>query len=117
MGQRKHDTGNLRRQSNSSQQQRTGGLADPFTQEADHRDKVVEVIKPLHNALHDSSLANDRQERSAALAVTRVRVAIFERSVVRLFCMGDSPMKQFPTLPCGFILERNHWRFSVRAFL
>jgi len=105
MGQRKQYATNLHRQSNRGQQQRVRGIPDSFSEEADHRDKVVEIVQPLHNAFHAFGLADDRQERSAALAVMRVRVTIFERSIVRLLRMGDSPMKQFPTLPCGFVLE------------
>jgi len=117
MRKRKQDSAYLERD------RRTGGdygkaeFSDALADQPDHRDQVVEIIQKLREAFHGNSLANDGQHRAAAFRVARLGISLIERRDVRLFRMGYCPMKQLPALPCGLILEKDHWRFSFLALV
>jgi len=117
MRKRKQDSAYLERD------RRTGGdyskaeFSDALADQPDHRDQVVEIIQKLREAFHGNSLANDGQHRAVAFRVARLGISLIERRDVRLFRMGYCPMKQLPALPCGLILEKDHWRFSFLALV
>ncbi len=102
---------------------RTGGdhtkaeFSDSLGEQPDHRDQVVEIIHELREAFHSDSLANDGQHRATAFRITRLGIDVVELRDIRLFRMGNCPMKQFPALPCGLILEKDHGRLSFLALV
>jgi hypothetical protein len=117
MDQREEYSTDLHCQCAADKQERQAGVAEPLANETKHREQVVEIVQQLNQSFHEFDLADYGQQRAVLLCITRIRLSVIESSIIGLLRMSNSSVKQFPALPSGFVLERNHWRFSFRAFV
>jgi hypothetical protein len=117
MGQCQENATDLHRQRDAGKQKRQAGIAESLAYETEQREQVIEVVQYLNQSFHEAGSADYGQQRAVLLGIAGIRLRVIQSSVIGLLRMGDSPVKQFPALPSGFILERNHWRFSFRAFV
>ena len=93
MTQRKPNATGLNRKRDTSSQQRQVEVANPFAEETDRRDQVIEFIEQLNQTFHSNALANDGQQRSARFRLTRIQIRVGERIDIRLLRVRYSAVK------------------------
>ena len=100
------DAANLDRERQECRQRVYQVSAYPLAQQQDRRHKVVQVIEQLSEPFH-CQLPDDREQRPGNLCIAGAAIGFFEGGIVRLLRMGNRPMKEFPALSRGLILEDN----------